>query len=344
MNKYSLKMAVLAAAMLTLQTAGFAQLVQTPGEVPDDTAHRPERSSQEIIIKHKTDKDVKVTIEIKNGEVFVNGKPASEYQDDNLAITKRSIKTLKNGTIYMDGGDMAMASPFRKKGGWSMDGYSTSGNRAFLGVTSIRTDGGPAGAQVGEVSPGSGAEKAGLKEGDLITKVDDMVIDGPEDLVGAIRKYKPEDKVTITFKRDGKEQKATATLSKGKNMSAYGYSGPDGQDFNFDFKDMVPPNGFNFDDNFNRGSKLGIHAQDTEDGKGVKVLDVDEESAAGKAGIKEGDIITKFDNTDVNSATALALAARGSRTKTSVHVVVSRAGKVLDLEVKTPRKLKTADL
>ncbi len=346
MNKHLLMTAGLAVAMLALQPTGFTQsVVSTPGEVKDaaDTLAPQTQSDEEIIIKHKSGKDVKVTIEIKNGEVFVNGKPSSEYKDDNMSIIKRKYKT-KNGSMMMDGDDMA--SPFRRKGGmWSMDGRS---DRAFLGVTSIRTENGPAGAKVGEVSSGSGAEKAGIKEGDLITKVDESVIDGPEDLAGTIRKYKPEDKVSITFKRDGKEQKVTATLGKNnKDVMIYGFKGMDGQDFDMDqFRDVMPKN-FNFDYKYNLNgpsSKLGIHAQDTEDGKGVKVLEVDEESAAAKAGIKEGDIITKFDNTEVNSATTLANAARESRSKQSVHVVVIRGGKLLDIEVKTPRKLKTADL
>ena len=345
MKKHLLMTAGLAVVLLALQHTGFAQpVVSTPGEVMNDTLPPPILNGDEIIIKHKSDKDVKVTIEIKNGQVFVNGKPAAEYRDDNLAISKRKYKTTRDGSVYMDGGDMA--SPFRKKGGaWSMDGHS---DRAFLGVTSIRTENGPAGAKVGEVSPGSGAEKAGIKEGDLITKVDESVIDGPEDLASTIRKYKPEDKVSLTFKRDGKEQKVTATLGKNnKDVMMYGFKGMDGKDFDMDqFRDVMPKNfDFNYRYNLNgSSSKLGIHAQDTEDGKGVKVLDVDEESAAAKAGIKEGDIITKFDNTEVNSATTLANAARESRSKQSVHVVVTRGGKSMDIEVKTPRKLKTADL
>jgi serine protease Do len=243
----------------------------------------------------------------------------------------------------MDGGDMAI-SPFRGKGGWSYDGMNPNGERAFLGVTSLRPENGPAGAKVGEVSAGSAAEKAGIKEGDLITKVDEIVIDGPEDLARAISKYKPEDKVTLTLTRDGKEQKATATLGRMKN-TIYRYKGPEGQDFNFDFRDMVPPNMYKrYDFDGNSGARLGIRAQDTEDGKGVKVLSVDEESAAAKVGIKTGDIITRFDGTEVNSASALAQKAREGRTKPSVHVTVIRSGKTLDFDIKVPRKLRTADL
>ncbi len=84
--------------------------------------------------------------------------------------------------------------------------------------------------------------------------------------------------------------------------------------------------------------KFGIKAQDTEEGKGVKVLDVDDESAAAKAGIKEGDIITRFDGKEINSATALAEAARAAKEKASVHVSILRDGKPQEIEVKVPEK------
>ena len=341
MNKHLLQISGLAIAMLTLQSPGFAQKpAPAPGDVSNDTLSHP-HSYQEIIIRQKTDKDARITVEIKNGDVLINGKPAGEYEDANVAITKRKIKPMKQGTLYMDGGDMAM-SPFRKGGGWGLD---EAGDRAFLGVTSLRPEGGPAGAKIGEISPGSAAEKAGLKEGDLITKVDEIVIEGPEDLSHAIQKYHPDDKVTLTIKRDGKEQKVTATLGQTKeSMMFRQFNGPNDQDFQQFFKELNPPGAYNFKYNYNNSEKLGIRAQDTEDGKGVKVLYVDGESAASKAGIKEGDIIVSFDGNQVNDATTLARVARDSRTKPSVHVSVLRNGKTMDLEVKNPRKLKTADL
>ena len=328
--------------MLTLQLSGFTQQsVPTPGEGPDKDTLRSPRTYQEIIIRQKTDKDAKVTVEIRNGELFINGKPASEYEDGNLTITKRKLRK-NNNTILMDGGDMDM-SPFREH--WDFKDLVPQ-NKAFLGVTSMRKEEGPAGASIAEVSPGSAAEKAGLKRGDLITKVDELVVESPEDLVNAIGKYAPNDKITITYKREGKEQKVTVALGEGKSGNVFRFNGPDGSsglDENF-FKQLMPPGGnYNFNNNSN-SSKLGIRAQDTEDGKGVKVIYVDGESAAAKAGIKEQDIITSFDGHPVNDATALAQVARESRLKPSVHVSVLRDGKTLDLEVKNPRKLKTADL
>ena len=84
--------------------------------------------------------------------------------------------------------------------------------------------------------------------------------------------------------------------------------------------------------------------QDADDGKGVKVLNVDEESNAEKAGIKEDDIITEVDGKAVNGADEIAKVIRESKTKVSVTVKFQRDGKTQSVDVKMPRKLKTADL
>ena len=89
---------------------------------------------------------------------------------------------------------------------------------------------------------------------------------------------------------------------------------------------------------------MGLSVQDTEDGKGVKVLDVDEDSNAAKAGVKKEDVITHVNDEAVNSADEIARKVRASRDKASFQLKVLRNGKAQTIEVKTPRKLKTADL
>ena len=122
----------------------------------------------------------------------------------------------------------------------SIDGDEWSGNskRAFLGVTTEKPDkDGVEGAQIREISKGSAAAKVGLQVGDIITRVDEITIDGPESLSDAIHKYKPESKVTLTLKRDGKEQKMTVILGKAPMVTANNfYKMPDMKDFNFDYK------------------------------------------------------------------------------------------------------------
>ncbi|MET7573459.1 trypsin-like peptidase domain-containing protein [Streptomyces sp. NPDC005492] len=62
------------------------------------------------------------------------------------------------------------------------------------------------------VEAGGPAAKAGLKAGDVITKLDDSVIDSGPTLIGEIWTHKPGDKVKITYKRDGTEHTTDLTL------------------------------------------------------------------------------------------------------------------------------------
>ena len=76
---------------------------------------------EEIIIKRKdSDKDTKVTIEIKDDEVFVDGKPIDDYEEDDISVQKRGPRRLR-----FESHD---ASPFRMdNGGWSFDGRHGNG-------------------------------------------------------------------------------------------------------------------------------------------------------------------------------------------------------------------------
>lgn len=280
----------------------------------------------EIIIKRKdVGKDGKVTIEIKDGEVKVNGKPIDDYEDDNLSVRRK--KAMSYG--------LTATSPFRSM---EFDNFLINDGRAFLGVT---TDEAAGGAKITSVTSNSAAEKAGLKKGDIITRINDESMDDHGDVTRAIGKLKPEDKVSITYTRDGKENKVTATLGKRAGTSMYRPNADFNHDFNFDFDHDGQPGRI-----FSYGGKprIGIKAQDTEDGKGVKVIDVDEGSAADKSGIKKDDVITEFEGKAVNSADALAEASRESKDKSAIKIKLNRGGSAQTIEVKIPRKLKTANL
>ena len=103
-------------------------------------------------------------------------------------------------------------------------------NSAFLGVSSRKAEKG--GATVLEVTKGSPAEKAGIKKGDVITKVNETKIESPESLFETIHNFKPGDKVKVVFTRDGKEQTVTATLEKADYKS---------KDFNYNYNFKMPP-------------------------------------------------------------------------------------------------------
>ncbi|MCT9933394.1 trypsin-like peptidase domain-containing protein [Planotetraspora sp. A-T 1434] len=85
---------------------------------------------------------------------------------------------------------------------------------AYLGVSVADATGDAAGAVVSSITAGSPADKIGLKDGDLITKINDTVVDDAETLVGAIRSSRPGDKVTITYTRNGKSSTVTTALAE----------------------------------------------------------------------------------------------------------------------------------
>ena len=68
------------------------------------------------------------------------------------------------------------------------------------------------GAYVAAVSQGSGAEAAGLQEGDIITALDGESVEGASDLMLAVRGKNPGDTVKLTVNRNGQEQEISVTL------------------------------------------------------------------------------------------------------------------------------------
>ncbi len=70
------------------------------------------------------------------------------------------------------------------------------------------------GVIVAEVTEGSGAEKAGLKQGDIIRKLDNININKFSDLTGYVNSKRPNDEIMVTYLRDGREKHANVTLTK----------------------------------------------------------------------------------------------------------------------------------
>jgi len=73
------------------------------------------------------------------------------------------------------------------------------------------------GAYVSKVYAGSGAEAAGLQQGDIITKVNNTSVQSATDLIAAVRTQGVGTKVTITYVRNGNTQTADVTLGSDEN-------------------------------------------------------------------------------------------------------------------------------
>lgn len=68
------------------------------------------------------------------------------------------------------------------------------------------------GAFVGKVAPSSSGERAGLREGDIITEVNLQPIRNAEDLERALSKLTPGSRVTIAFLRGQQSLRAETVI------------------------------------------------------------------------------------------------------------------------------------
>lgn len=339
------RVAIAAIALCTVPGTLLAQDEKEKTKVKDKKDH------QQIVITRTGDKNEKTVIEIDGDKVKVNGKDVADLKDVQVHVNSWKgpgafrVRTPNQGAYSMTFDDF----------GHGRSLFTLDSNRAMLGVTTEADD---KGAEIRSITKESAAEKAGLKKGDVITKIDNRKIDDADDVSDAIRSHKPGDKVGITYLRDGKEQKASAELGRWKGIDMKGMTAPkiladdmwresmnnrvEGLN-NRTFERTIPSIQGNVFSTTNR-PRLGMAVQDTDDGKGVKVLEVDDDGTAHKAGIKEGDIITHMDDKAVNGADEVSKIMKEKKDQPSVRFQVSRDGKSQNIEVKVPRKLKTVDL
>jgi aminopeptidase N len=70
------------------------------------------------------------------------------------------------------------------------------------------------GCRISGVVPGAPAETCGLKEGDVIVRIDNRNIHSLKDLADALRTLSPGDRIMITFLREGQERTVKAEVRK----------------------------------------------------------------------------------------------------------------------------------
>ncbi|MGI9192830.1 MAG: PDZ domain-containing protein [Chitinophagaceae bacterium] len=294
-----------------------------------------EKNQKESIIVESPDGQSSTRIEIRNGEVWINGeKVDQDKQGSGNTFFKKKI--IINGKDVTDDPN----TPF-----FDMD--AETGNKAMLGVNTKAGEKND-GAVVESVVPRSPAEKFGLKAGDVITRVGDKNIYNPNDLVDAIAAHKPGEKVDITFERDSKFLTKNVELSERNGALSFRGTFPlEPENWFKGFEDMFRNNPFNAE--FDRPSsvqspKIGVEVEDRADGNGVYVLGVTAGSQAEKAGIQVGDVIQRCGDRDIQSVDALSDAINRQRDKELLDMHIERKGKKQTLSVKIPKTLKKKEL
>lgn len=139
------------------------------------------------------------------------------------------------------------------------------------------------GAFVNEVAPDTAAEKAGLKAGDIITKINGNTLTGFNELRAKIASLGAGAEVELTIIRSGDEQKVKVTLDAAGPSQA-------------EAKDIHPAL---------EGAELS-NAKDKSGNDAVEVVSVVERSPAASIGLRNGDIIVGVNRKRVNNISELS--------------------------------------
>lgn len=300
----------------------------------------------------------KITVIVDGDKVTINGKPVDDMNNEDIQVLKGNTDDFKLIAPYLK--RSGIAKSFNPDGvpEIDIDDMINSGNlkhlkidfdkdvkinKALLGVITEKDE---KGAKISNVSKESAAEKAGLQKDDIITKVNDDKIETSEDLVKAIGKYNPDEEVKITYLRDGKTKTTKATLLKNNAKVARAFSWNNNNDEPFEITPPMPPaQNFNFNQFYHSHKpKLGFKIQDIEEGNGVKVLEIENETPAAKAGLQKDDIITEINNEEIKNVDALKQKIAEAKEGDTFTVKYNRNGTLQTAVIKIPKKLKTADL
>ena len=316
--------------ILVLLAVGFISFFGS--NVAAQESQPNKKQKKEIIIHNSSDSTQKMVVIVNGDKVTVNGKEYSGDEKNEFIIKRRKNGMMPPGAFIMEDN----SNFFEIEDHDVMD-------KPSLGVLAGKDE---KGAVILEVLPGSAAEKAGLKQNDLIVSISGKKIAGPQELSETIKEKNPNDKVDIQYLRDGKTQSTSATLEARKAISkSITIQGPRGLDRNMFLEDLMEGemgrNGLmgNFP---NHHPKLGLEIQDTEDDKGVKIIDVEEGSSAEKNGLKTGDIIVSIDEQTIENVADAKAAIRKDKQVLKFNML--REGKPIKVEVKMPKILKKATL
>ena len=180
------------------------------------------------------------------------------------------------------------------------------------------------GVLVSDVFEGDPGFEAGLKPGDIITSVDGDAVLTPNDLSIKIAGMVPSQKVSIAVIRDSKTLTIDVVLGK-REEGATTASIPD-RDAGKSVREKL---GVQIHD------LTGELAERFKDQTGVAVMEVDKDSPAEAAGLRQGDLIKEIDKKAVTSSKEFATAMKDIAPGTDVLLRVVREGRAFFVILRT---------
>lgn len=176
------------------------------------------------------------------------------------------------------------------------------------------------GVSIDEVLPDSPAEKAGLKDGDIIVSIDGNKVESERDIRKTLRALENPKALNVGILRDGKPLNISVTPEK-REMNVLAHLG--GNYIGVDLQEL--------------DADLAKYFQ-TQAGAGVLVARVEPNSPAEKGGLKSGDVITQLNGKQVTTDEDLRASLNEAKEGENVSLTILRHGKVQNISVKPEKR------
>lgn len=261
------------------------------------------------ITKRSIDADGSETTEI----IVKRGKAAEDFDVDKYVNENRGDKIQLDVQVEEGGGDdkkiIVRRSPGKGQAfeysddfNFDHDAPSCDDKKAFLGVEEDSDEDDNQPGLVVEVVRGSAADKAGLRDNDMILKLNDQKTDRWSDLTKFMSNAKPGDAVKIAYSRNGKEASVEVTLTtrsevKSEEKTAKGFLGV---------------------------SDKSDNEEEEEEGVSVSIT---KNSGAEKAGLRDGDLILKINDTEIRDFEDISDFMEYTSPGEKVNITYEREGK-----------------
>jgi serine protease Do len=199
------------------------------------------------------------------------------------------------------------------------------------------------GVEVSSLAEDGPAAKAGIKAGDVVLEFNGQPVQGTAQFQRLVRETPAGRQVKITVWRGGAAQTLTATVGENRQATTIITPGDGGWNFSMPEIPAMPNIEIPRFQMSAQNPMLGIVGESLaqEDQlaeffgvqEGVLVRSVKKGSAAEKAGIKAGDVITKIDDSKVGTSAEITHVLRGLKSKKTFGVTVVRNRKEMPLTV-----------
>ncbi len=220
--------------------------------------------------------------------LFLNGKQVNYWKDVTKLIRKgkpgdaMEIRYTRNGVEAVTVATLGTRN--------TINIGITTEKHGFLGVQPGESEEGGPGTAV-DIVKNAAAEKAGLKNGDRINKLNDINIEDWEDISDFMAETKPGDKIAVVYTRNNKQATTEAIIG---TQNDWDWDNWNTKNWNW--------NGFDVN-NKEKEACLGVYTATyaTDDATGAQIDNFTDESAAQEAGLTEGDVIIAINDKKVKS-------------------------------------------